>query len=60
MQEGKQISLYSKDFMRNGIQQIIDASNSTSDYDVVKQAEGSTVLTKFNSVENISLFPYLL
>ena len=42
MQEGKQISLYSKDFMRNGIQQIIDASNSNSDYDGVKQAECRT------------------
>jgi hypothetical protein len=60
MQEAKQISWYSKDFMRNGIQQIIDASNSISDYDVVKQAECSTVLTKFSSVEDISLFPYLL
>jgi hypothetical protein len=42
MQEGKQISLYSKDFMRNGIQQIIDASNGNSDYDGVKQAECRT------------------
>jgi hypothetical protein len=58
MQEGKQISSYSKDFMRNGIQQIIDASNSNSDYDVVKQAEPSTVLAKFSSIEDISLFPY--
>ena len=41
-QEGKQISLYSKDFMRNGIQQIIDASNTNSDYDGVKQAECRT------------------
>lgn len=41
-QEGKQISLYSKDFMRNGIQQIIDASNANSDYDGVKQAECRT------------------
>ena len=42
-QEGEQISLYSKDFMRNGIQQIIDASNaSSSNYDGVKQAECRT------------------
>ena len=42
-QEGEQISLYSKDFMRNGIQQIIDASNAnSSDYDGVKQAECRT------------------
>lgn len=41
-QEGEQISLYSKDFMRNGIQQIIDASNANSDYDGVKQAECRT------------------
>jgi hypothetical protein len=41
-QEGKQISLYSKDFMRNGIQEIIDASNSNSEYDGVKQAECRT------------------
>jgi hypothetical protein len=41
-QEGKQILLYSKDFMRNGIQQIIDASNANSDYDGVKQAECRT------------------
>jgi hypothetical protein len=41
-QEGKQISLYSKDFMRNGIQQIIDDSNANSDYDGVKQAECRT------------------
>ena len=60
MQEGKQISLYSKDFMRNGIQQTIDASNSNSDYDVVKLAECSTGLIKLSSVEDISLFPYLL
>ena len=40
--EGKQISLYSKDFMRNGIQQIIDASNANSDYEGVKQAECRT------------------
>ena len=42
-QEGEQISLYSKDFMRNGIQQIIDASNAnSSNYDGVKQAECRT------------------
>ena len=42
-QEGEQISLYSKDFMRNGIQQIIDDSNAkSSDYDGVKQAECRT------------------
>ena len=43
-QEGEQISLYSKDFMRNGIQQIIDDSNvnNSSDYDGVKQAECRT------------------
>lgn len=41
-QEGEQISLYSKDFMRNGIQQIIDASNANSGYDGVKQAECRT------------------
>jgi len=42
-QEGKRISLYSKDFMRNGIQQIIDASNAnSSDYDGVKPAECRT------------------
>jgi hypothetical protein len=41
-EEGKQISLYSKDFMRNGIQQIIEASNANSDYDGVKQAECRT------------------
>jgi hypothetical protein len=41
-QEGEQISLYSKDFMRNGIQQIIDDSNANSDYDGVKQAECRT------------------
>ena len=42
-QEGERISLYSKDFMRNGIQQIIDASNAnSSDYDGVKQAECRT------------------
>ena len=41
-QEGEKISLYSKDFMRNGIQQIIDASNASSDYEGVKQAECST------------------
>src|SRR5918994_2407586 len=42
-QEGEQISLYSKDFMRNGIQQITDASNAnSSDYDGVKQAECRT------------------
>ena len=41
-QEGKQISLYSKDFMRNGIQQIIDASNANSDYNGVKPAECRT------------------
>lgn len=40
--EGKQISLYSKDFMRNGVQQIIDASNSNSDYDGVREAECRT------------------
>lgn len=42
-QEGEQISLYSKDFMRNGIQQIIDDSNAnSSDYDGAKQAECRT------------------
>ena len=42
-QEGEQISLYSKDFMRNGIQQIIDDSNAnSSDYNGVKQAECRT------------------
>jgi hypothetical protein len=41
-QEGKQISLYSKDFMRNGIQQIIDASNANGDYNGVKPAECRT------------------
>ena len=41
-QEGKQISLYSKDFMRNGIRQIIDATNVDGDYDGVKQAECRT------------------
>ena len=42
-EEGEQISLYSKDFMRNGIQQIIDDSNvNSSDYDGVKQAECRT------------------
>jgi hypothetical protein len=41
-QEGEKISLYSKDFMRNGIQQIIDASNASSDYNGVKQAECRT------------------
>jgi hypothetical protein len=42
-QEGEQISLYSEDFMRNGIQQIIDDSNAnSSDYDGVKQAECRT------------------
>lgn len=42
-QEGEQISLYSKDFMRNGIQQIIDDSNAnSSNYDGVKQAECRT------------------
>ena len=41
-QEGEKISLYSKDFMRNGIQQIIDASNASSDYEGVKQAECRT------------------
>jgi hypothetical protein len=41
-QEGKRISLYAKDFMHNGIHQIIDASNANSDYDGVKQAECRT------------------
>jgi hypothetical protein len=42
-QEGEQISIYSRDFMRNGIQQIIDASNAnSSDNDGVKQAECRT------------------
>ena len=41
-QEGKQISLYSKDFMRNGIRQIIDATNVDGDSDGVKQAECRT------------------
>ena len=41
-QEGKQISLYSKDFMRNGIRQIIDATNVDGDHDGVKQAECRT------------------
>lgn len=41
-QEGKQISLYSKDFMRNGIRQIIDATNVDGDYDGVKHAECRT------------------
>ena len=41
-EEGKRISLYAKDFMRNGIQQIIDASNVDSDYDGVRQAECRT------------------
>jgi hypothetical protein len=41
-QEGKQISLYSNDFMRNGIRQIIDATNVDGDYDGVKQAEYRT------------------
>jgi len=42
-QEGKRISLYSKDFMRDGIQQIIDSSNAnSSDYDGVKPAECRT------------------
>jgi hypothetical protein len=41
-QEGKQISLYSKDFMRNGIRQIIDVTNFDGDYDGVKQAECRT------------------
>jgi hypothetical protein len=30
--------------MRNGIQRIIDASNSNSDYDGVKQAECRTII----------------
>lgn len=42
-EEGKQISLYSNDFMRNGIQQIMDDGSSTdSHYDGVKQAECRT------------------
>ena len=41
-EEGKRISLYAKDFMSNGIQQIIDASNVDSDYDGVRQAECRT------------------
>lgn len=41
-QEGKQISLYSKDFMRNGIQQIIDDTSANGDYNGVKQAECRT------------------
>jgi hypothetical protein len=40
--EGKQISLYSKDFMRNGIQQIIDNTSANGDYNGVKQAECRT------------------
>jgi hypothetical protein len=59
-EEEHSFTTVSKDFMRNGIQQMIDASNSNSDDDVVKQAKCSTVLTKFSSVEDISLFPYLL
>ena len=41
-EEGKRISLYAKDFMRNGIQQIIDASNVDSDNDGIRQAECRT------------------
>ena len=44
-EEEPSFTTVSKDFMRNGIQQIINASNSNSDHDVVKQAECSTVLT---------------
>ena len=41
-EEGKRISLYAKDFMSNGIHQIIDASNVDSDYDGVRLAECRT------------------
>jgi hypothetical protein len=41
-EEGKRISLYAKDLMHNGIQQIIDASNVDGDYDGVRQAECRT------------------
>lgn len=42
-EQGKQISLYSNDFMHNGIQQIVeDGSSTDNDYDGVKQAECRT------------------
>jgi hypothetical protein len=42
-EQGKRISLYSNDFMRNGIQKIMDDGSGTDiDYDGVKQAECRT------------------
>jgi hypothetical protein len=41
-EQGKRISLYSNDFMRNGIQQIVDDGSTYSDFDGVKQAECRT------------------
>jgi hypothetical protein len=42
-EQGKRISLYSNDFMRNGIQKIMDdGSGNDIDYDGVKQAECRT------------------
>jgi hypothetical protein len=40
-EQGKQISLYSNDFMHNGIQQIVE-DGTDNDYDGVKQAECRT------------------